>query len=86
MYVGVCVWAPNATKKKKTQAALHGKTVEDLRRLLKKYVGTHRFLNFAGRLSQPNKGVYMWSGRNLTPRGFVCRVVSNARTLRKRTP
>ena len=38
------------------QAALHGKPVEDLRRILKRFEGTHRFLNFAGRLSQPKKG------------------------------
>lgn len=34
------------------EAALHGKPVADLTRILKRFEGTHRFLNFAGRLSQ----------------------------------
>ena len=35
---------------------LHGSSVADLRRQLKKFVGTHRFLNFAGRLKEHRKG------------------------------
>ena len=38
------------------EAALHGKPAADLRRLLKNFEGTHRFHNFAGRLSQPKRG------------------------------
>jgi len=37
-------------------SALRGRTIDDLRRILQKFQGTHRFLNFAGRLSQPKKG------------------------------
>jgi tRNA pseudouridine(38-40) synthase len=48
--------APHSCRSRQAQVALHGKPVADIRRLLKKFEGTHRFHNFAGRLSLPKRG------------------------------